>query len=163
MAIYYGDGTNSTSGRVIQVVSAHKSDTSSTTSTSFTDTALQASITPKDRTNKILVMSDAKMGMASGNIGYVGLFRSSTQIGLGDANSSKIRCMACFDGSSAQHDSCVSSIYFLDSPNTTSSITYKIRMRGNNGNTVRMNVAGSDRSSNDGAFASNIILMEVTA
>ena len=163
MAIYYGDGTNSTSGRVIQVVSAHKSDTSSTTSTSFTDTGLQASITPKDSTNKILVMSDAKMGMASGNIGYVGLYRGDTHIALGDANSSQIRCMAAFDGSSAQHDSCVSSIYFLDSPNTTSSITYKIRMRGNNGNTVRMNVAGSDRSSNDGAFASNIILMEVTA
>ena len=163
MAIYYGDGTNSTSGRVIQVVSAHKSDTSSTTSTSFTDTGLEATITPKDSSNKILVMSDAKMGMASGNIGYVGLFRSSTQIGLGDANSSKIRCMACFDGSSAQHDSCVSPIYFLDSPSTTSATTYKIRYRGNNGNTVRMNVSGSDRSSNDGSFGSNLILMEVTA
>ena len=58
MAIYYGDGTNSTSGRVIQVVSAHKSDATSTTSTSFTDTGLQASITPKDSTNKILYLTN---------------------------------------------------------------------------------------------------------
>jgi hypothetical protein len=149
-------------GGIIQTVAVHKSDTSSTTSTSFTDTGLEATITPQSNSSKILIMSDAKMGMASGNIGYVGLFRGSTQICLGDTNSSKIRCYADFDGSSASHDSCVASVIFLDSPSTTSATTYKIRMRGNNGNTVRLNVSGSDRSSNDGTFGSNLILMEVS-
>ena len=148
-------------GGIIQTVAVHKSDTSSTTSTSFTDTGLEATITPQSNSSKILIVSDAKMGMASGNIGYVGLFRGSTQICLGDTNSSKIRCYADFDGSSASHDSCVASVVFLDSPATTSATTYKIRMRGNNGNTVRLNVSGSDRSSNDGTFGSNLILFEI--
>jgi len=154
--------SGATGGGIIQIVTAHKSSPTSTTSTSFVDTGLEATITPQSNSSKILVMSDAKMGMASGNIGYVGLFRGSTQICLGDVDFSSIRCFAAFDGSSASHDSNNASICFIDSPATTSATTYKIRMRGNNGNTVRINFSGSARSNGtDGVFASNIILFEI--
>ena len=151
-------------GKILQIVSVHKSDSASTTSTGFVDTGLQASITPSSTSNKILVVADAKMGMASGNIGYVGLFRGSTQICLGDTNGSAIRSYAACDGSSAQHDAYPANCVFLDSPSTTSSTTYKVRFRGNNGNIVRLNRAGSDRSNGtDGVYASNITLMEIAA
>ena len=151
-------------GKIVQIVSVHKSDSSSTTSTSFTDSGLEASITPSSSSNKVLVVVDAKMGMASGNIGYVGLFRGSTQICLGDANGSAIRSYGAMDGTSGQHDAYAASCSFLDSPSATSSTTYKVRFRGNNGNTVRLNRAGSDRSNGtDGVYASNITLMEIAA
>lgn len=151
-------------GKILQIVSVHKSDHASTTSTSFTDTGLQASITPSSTSNKVLVVVDAKMGMASGNIGYVGLFRGSTQICLGDTNGSAIRSYAACDGSSAQHDAYPANCSFLDSPGVDTSVTYKVRYRGNNGNTVRLNRAGSNRSNGtDGVYASNITLMEIAA
>ena len=40
MAIYYGDGSNSSAGRIIQVVSGYRSSVFSTTSSSFTDIGL---------------------------------------------------------------------------------------------------------------------------
>tara|TARA_R100000234_G_scaffold117858_1_gene97078 strand:+ start:512 stop:1027 length:516 start_codon:yes stop_codon:yes gene_type:complete len=150
-------------GGIIQVVTAHKSDASSTTSTSFVDSGLEATITPQSNSSKILIIADAKVGMASGNIGYVGLFRGSTQICLGDTNGSAIRSYGAMDGTSHSHNAYPANCVFLDSPSTTSSTTYKIRYRGNNGNTVRLNRAGSDRSNGtDGVFASNITLFEIS-
>ena len=53
MAIYYGDGSNSSAGRIIQVVTGYRSSVFSTTSSSFTDIGLSASITPKESASKI--------------------------------------------------------------------------------------------------------------
>ena len=161
MAIEYGDGSDSNTGRIVQVVSAHKTNHFSTTSTSWTSTGLEASISPKSSDSKLLILVDAKMGMASGNIGYVRLYRGNNFINYGDAHSSTLQCTSVADGSGCQHDAYPASAIYLDSPATTSSTTYKIKYRGNNGNTVRINRAGSNRSSNDGVFASSLTLMEI--
>ena len=54
MAIYYSDGSNSTSGRVIQVV--HSTDTGHFSTTSGSYTQFQSlNITPKDSNSKIIL------------------------------------------------------------------------------------------------------------
>ena len=162
MAIEYGDGSDSNTGRIIQVKTGYKSSRASTTSTSFTSTGLSESITPTDNNNKILVLCNIRLGFASGNLGYAALYRDSTKIFQGDSYGSAQRCTFSADGSSGQHDAFVPTIIYLDEPGTTSSITYDIRYRGHNGNTVRVNCVGSDRSNGtDGVFASSLVLMEV--
>ena len=57
MAIEYGDGSNSDTGRVIQVASTTKTNTFTTADASFVDiTGLSVSITPKETTSKILIL-----------------------------------------------------------------------------------------------------------
>ena len=108
-------------GSVLQVVSASDSTYGQTTSTSFVDTTLTATITPTSATSKILVLSSLN-GVGKGNGNYYGNYRiirgASTQVvylmeGLGYTNSSVIQIFPSV--------SCA----FLDSPGTTSATTYK--------------------------------------
>ena len=52
-----GNADISNVGKVVQIVSSTKTDTASTTSTSFTDTGISASITPSSSSNKILILA----------------------------------------------------------------------------------------------------------
>ena len=80
------------SGQVpVQVVSTTKTDTFTTTSTTFTTiTGLTASITPRSASSKILIIVDVTGSQEVGvNDAFIGLFRDSTQIALGDAAGSR--------------------------------------------------------------------------
>ena len=113
-------------GRIIQVQQTVKTDTFSHTSLNkdtMTAICLSQAITPISTSNKILVMVDLTVG-CSADVGiYLNLFRGSTQICRGDANSSQQRVSsfgATRNGDS--HGYC--GIRFLDSPATTSATTY---------------------------------------
>jgi hypothetical protein len=120
-------------GQVIQVVSTTKTDTFSTSSSSFVDvTGLNVSITPTSATSKILIFTNVNL---SGSTRYHGmqLVRNSTAIGIGDASSVRTRLTVSAtsneDNASdafAMHNSSAS---FLDEPNTTSLTTYKVQVR----------------------------------
>ena len=148
-------------GKVLQVVTGFKSDTASTSSASFTDTGLSASITPSSASNKILVLSDAKFGGGSGNLWYVQFVRNSTPISNGDASGTKIVCNFGTDGSGQTIHIFTVGLCYLDSPSTTSSITYKAQFRIRSGNTVYINRTGQDRDNEDSRTASSITLMEI--
>jgi hypothetical protein len=160
------------SGSVIQVVSTTKTDTFSTTSTSFTDiTGLSVSITPKFATSKILVLfnvyTSANQNSASAP---VRLLRDSTAIDIGDAASTRPRVSGVFyTGDVTAVVQCsigVASNTFLDSPATTSATTYKMQMLSANGSvTMYVNRTSSDRDSNtfDPRTASSITVMEIAA
>jgi hypothetical protein len=111
--------------KILQVVSTTKTDTFTTTSTSFTDvTGLSVSITPSSASSKILVVCNVK-GSVTGSTFKAGLrlLRDSTAIAIGDAAGSRSRGFGQLSAPSYQMLS--SSITFLDSPSSTSSITYK--------------------------------------
>lgn len=56
MAIHYADGSNSASGRVVQVIHRTSDSYNSITSTSYTDfTNYYIDITPKENGNKIVL------------------------------------------------------------------------------------------------------------
>ena len=108
-------------GTVLQVVSTTKTDRFYTTSTSFVDvTGLTVSITPKFATSKILVCVGVTTAGGVTNIvtQYTRLYRDSTVL-----TDWRI-------GAPAADQSGTIAINYLDSPATTSSVTYKIQIRG---------------------------------
>ncbi len=151
-------------GSVLQVVSTTKTDTFTTTSTSFVDvTGISVSITPTSATSKILITGLVNFA-ASTDTGFFRLVRDSTAICVGTAAGSRISATATMRCSTDSADSDAASVNFLDSPNTTSAVTYKIQARCDGGFTVRFNSSGDDvDQTNRGRTASTITVMEIAA
>jgi hypothetical protein len=147
-------------GSVLQVVSTTKTDTFTTTSTAFTTiTGLTASITPSSSTSKILIIVSVNGSQeVNTNDAYIGLFRDSTQIALGDAAGSRIRSSFLLSTSNASWQA-TGSVNFLDSPSTTSAISYSVRARTPSSGTLYINRGQSDT---DGAYGAGRTLSTIT-
>ena len=119
-------------GSVLQVVSSTKSDTFSVTGMTFTDVPdLSVTLTPTSTSSKILVSVDMHL---DSSIRYAAakLYRDSTLIAIGDASGNRARVfIACQRNQDATNDQYVlhnQSGSYLDSPTTTSAVTYKIKV-----------------------------------
>jgi len=149
-------------GQVIQVVSTTKTDTFSTASTSYVDvTGLSVSITPSSASNKILIIASIYGGNDT-QYSFARLMRGSTEICIADASGSNNRSSFTnfFTGDSGNFKNATQN--FLDSPNTTSSVTYKVQMTTGGSGTIYLNYGGSgDSSSSRGKTASTITVMEI--
>jgi hypothetical protein len=158
------------SGKILQVVSATKTDTSTTTSQSFVDiSGLSVSITPTSATSTILVQWSTTLG-AVGNASAVNvrLMRGATAIGIGDTAGSRPRVTGAFYPGDVTAPNSIATVAgtFLDSPATTSATTYKIQFCNANGSsTVCVNRTTDDRnfSGYDQRTISTITVMEVGA
>ena len=160
--------TNPKSGNVLQVVSTTKTDVFSTSSTSFTDiTGFSVNITPSSSSNKVLVTGLVTFGGSDGEAyGYTfRLRRDSTDICIGDADGSRTRATFGTQGFGPSDATDTSAINFLDSPSTTSQITYKVRARAENPKTLYVNRGkeGDGDNSITSRFVSTITVMEVAA
>ena len=131
MTIHFGDSTSITSGgslgKILQVSQATKTDTSSISVSSggSTSALVSVNITPSSSSNKILLIGDL-----SGQLNDTGLFlkffRDSTQVGQGDARGSRQRVSThLLTDQDFLMSSC--SCTFLDSPSSTSQISYSLR------------------------------------
>jgi hypothetical protein len=109
-------------GSVLQVVQSSYNTQATTTSSTFSDTGLSASITPTSSTSKILVLYSLGYLLQDTNLGGVQLLRGATVL------QTSVRSTG-----STTHASYLSNEY-LDSPATTSSTTYKIQFAKNTGN-----------------------------
>jgi hypothetical protein len=149
-------------GKVLQVVSSFKSDTASTSSTSFTSLGLSVSITPSSASNKILILTDAKIGHSTGQVRYVALFKDGSIISTGDTAGTRIKAgITLTDGDGSQKIEPYA-VTFLDSPSTTSSVTYAIYGRVYTSGTVYINRSDNDGDAgNDARAGSSIIVMEI--
>lgn len=149
-------------GKVLQVVASFKSDTASTSSTTFTSLGLSVSITPSSASNKVLILTDAKIGHSTGQLRYVALFKDSSIISTGDTAGTRIKTgITLTDGDGNQKIEPFA-VTFLDSPATTSSITYAIFGRVYSSGTVCINRGDNDAdASNDARAGSSIIAMEI--
>ena len=157
------------SGSIIQVQSTTKTDTfSSTTTGSDVDiTGLSVSITPSSASNKVLVTYDTNIsGSNAGYSGNVHLKRGSTKIYQGDAEGSRTRSTQFFitrNDTIGHFEEIKVHGLFLDSPNTTSSITYKISVNSINTNfTINKTMYDSDATA-VARYPSSITVMEVAA
>jgi hypothetical protein len=155
-------------GTVLQVTSNTKTDTfSSATTGSWLDvTGLSLSITPSSASSKIMVFGRIT-GMGTNGLTrmQMRLVRDSTAISVGDAAGSRLQ-VSGNEMYVADTDSFLgSTIFFLDSPATTSATTYKIQIRnGNASGSVYVNRTPSDNDT--GAFpraTSSITVMEIAA
>lgn len=155
-------------GSVIQVVSATKTDTFSTTSGSFVDiTGLAVSITPSLATSKILVTGSVCWGN-SDSIPYLvamRLMRDATPICIADTAGNRARLTIGAQGVYATDNTVFAPLNFLDSPATTSSTTYKVQGWAESGRTLWIN-RGAETDGDSaitGRFTSTITVMEIKA
>ena len=117
-----------TAGQVIQVLSATDSTQRNTSSTSFVtgSNTMSVSITPSSASNKIFVIATGGGGLDGSALAYYTIVRDSTNLG----NSTK-GMMVIRGNSGSVYAGATMSV--LDSPNTTSSITYKVQFRSTSG------------------------------
>ena len=143
-------------GKILQVVNVIKTDTFTTTDTNHTSapfgtavTGLTASITPSSASNKILVT--LMLGLTNSNANfysYAYLYRGTTLLGATTAISA--------GGGLGIQTKCIQR---LDTPNTTSSTTYSIRV-ATEGNTAKVG-EGAGGTSDNRVDDATITLMEV--
>lgn len=150
-----GSGPTYAPGHIIQVVNATTSTVVSSSSTTFADTGLTATITPKSANSKILVIIDqAGLNKASGNT-FLGLrlMNGSTVLKYIDTYATAIIAATYV----AEANIGGVGISYLDSPATTSPVTYKTQFNNGAGtSTVSVQYTG-------GGATSSITLLEVAA
>ena len=156
--------TQASAGQILQVVSTTKSDTATTTSNTTVDiTGMSISITPKFASSKFYVTASFVVGAPSSHASVV-LDRNGTDIGIGDAAGSRARLTASTcSGNPAANQPVSMSFEYLDSPATTSALTYKIKWRSNDsGVAVYLNRTSVDADNTSyGRFISTITVMEI--
>ena len=134
-------------GKVLQVLQGSTTDTTTVSGTSYVDVSLSQAITPASTSNKIFIMVYAFVGVpASGSGGddhFLTLLRDSTNIG--GAGSVDSDAYALINETGGQYDGRYTTFTYLDSPSSTSAITYKIQMRNRNSSkTSYFNRRGGD-------------------
>ena len=150
-------------GSVLQVVQTTNTAAFTTTSTSYV-TLMTVSITPSSASNKVLITFGTNGG-TNGDVmhGYVAIFRGATQLFQADTAGSR-RSATNVINTATQ----VQQYYggtFLDSPATTSAISYTIQVLSSNGQTLYINRSARDTDglAYDGRSVSSITVMEIAA
>ena len=160
-------------GSVLQVQSVNKVDRQTISGTTFTD-VMTVSITPTSANSKILVMCDINVSCSNQDNATTGqrysgvkLYRDSTQIAV---NTDKLSSQTAVWFSSNQSETNASGYTmmnsggtFIDTPSTTSSITYKVKAA--NSHTNHLTWINRPSKTDDAAFVhqgtSTLTVMEI--
>ena len=168
MAIYYGDGSNSNSGRAIQtVVTLKKNTTSLTANNSATAiSGMSRTITPKDSNNKILITVDLSYGCAGTTYGMwlrrtVG--STNTNLDLGDSSGSRQRVCRPLTNTHDSNQPQEGFMQVYDSPGTTSQVTYQVMVIADNAHVLFLNRSNNDLNNVTGKRCSSSILCQEIA
>jgi len=148
-------------GKVLQVVSATYSTETTTASTTYADTGLTASITPSSASSKVMILVSQSLAIETSSAasdvgGAIRLMRDSTGI----FNNAAEYQTAYFTSATFTGTYFIvgyTNIMYLDSPATTSALTYKTQGRSYdtaNGEKIKTQVSSA---------TSTITLMEIGA
>lgn len=152
--------TPSGGNKVLQVVSSTYTTQTTVASTTPTDTGLTVSITPTSATSKIfvLVTQSARVTATADPVMGIRLRRDSTTLANFNGDGDGFGTYS-YSGSGTMDFRGVISLSYLDSPATTSALTYKTQQYTNN--------TGSSRTSytqtTGGGCASTITVFEIGA
>jgi hypothetical protein len=137
--------------RVLQVVSATPYSTEVTSSSlTYVDTGITATITPQSATSKILVLTSVSGVAKNNNTGVsLRLMRGASEIIVFENQAGN-------DASSSFNLIGTCSTVYLDSPATTSATTYKVQFRS----ASNISFVAVQK---DSASASTMVLMEISA
>ena len=148
--------TSPKAGNVIQVVQATYSTEVTNTSTSYVDTGLTASITPRSSSSKILVIVSQPLGIykptSDTTSAIITLLRGSTAL---QTNTNAIQIRAAASSNANIYVGAFAALCYLDSPATTSSTTYKTQMAADS--------SGAGAISSYTNVIATITLMEIAA
>ena len=135
-------------GKVLQVLTATDQTARTTTSTSFitASNTLSVDITPSATSSKIFITASFEADSNSGARGFWTIYKDSTNLGAANGMFSVFSSAGSLDGSSG-------SLTFLDSPSSTSQLTYAVYMKTN----------GTTCSMNANTVKGSIVVMEIGA
>jgi hypothetical protein len=142
-------------GKISQVVSTTYSTLTTMDSSTFADTGISLAITPTAASSKVFIFIQNAASLQRSNQEVGGKFRilrDATAIWTG---ASQTFYQGAFGSVSANEMSAVQTFNYLDSPSTTSAVTYKLQQASNGG--------GHNIKSQLGNTPSIITLMEVLA
>ena len=146
-------------GKVLQVVSATISSQVAIASTSYTDTGITAAITPSSTSNKILVMVAIEYTAYADNNGEI---KSNARIVRGSTDvfqSVSVLGSQVGTGSAGYQQTWGTlPLSYLDSPSSTSAVTYKVTAKN-----IRTSGNRQLKINHDSTGKSTITLMEVSA
>ena len=156
-------------GKVINVWTDNKGDAVSTNSTNWTDVSgLDVTLTPNNVASQFLIIANINLSYnnSSGHDGLARLVKltggTTTAIGNGTGASDVNRQgFAQVAGQNSYYQTSNSSITYLDDANTTSSITYKIQIRCNNGS--YKTYVNRRSAADDFRTSSSITVMELSS
>ena len=118
------------SGQIVkQVVTGTLTTSTTTTSTSYVDTGLTATITPTSSTSKILVVLGAAnyiQNSSFNNYTALGLNRNGTLV---QETTQMVDMTAGSGGTQGVSYQTQIALGYLDSPSTTSAVTYKVQFK----------------------------------
>jgi len=169
-------GASMPTGSVLQVVNNVIQTFNTTTSTSYVSSSITASITPVSTSSKILIKMNVYMSASKGSftVGrlYKGIGGSFSEVtGASATHSVSVEGTASsgfltntYNPSDIHHEHfypLVSGEY-LDSPSTTSALTYTLYYRARGGNTAYINRASGGTGADHHAYGiSSVTLMEI--
>lgn len=131
--------------KIIQIVSALNTTQTTTTSNVYANTTLAATITPASSSNKIMVYVSCVVQInASTTVGHLSVKRGTTELSSAGGGFGIIR-----SGSNiSQNCAMTASFQFIDSPGSTSPLTYTLCMKNDdNSTTVAIGGLGSNSDS----------------
>jgi len=161
----YLAATTATSGSVLQVVSATKTDAQALTPTAYVYnniSGLSVSITPKSTSSKIMIFSTVNgMSAVGANDAFLRFARDGSGIGVGDAAGSRTTVGGTLNKlSGGSMFNC--SMSYMDSPASTSALTYSSQIVLSGGGTIYVNRTEVDVDINQYSRASSsITVMEI--
>ena len=136
-------------GKILQVVAGTSSTEVSVTATSFTDSGLDVAITPSASSSLVFVLASFGVYQTGGYTGYITLFRDSTDLALNVSSAMILSNSQDSDGRIVYG----SSVQFLDSPSSTSELTYSVYAKVETGGQATKIVSSS--------AVNSIIVMEI--
>ena len=129
-------GIGATAGQVIQVKSATNNTNYATTSTSFVSSSntMSVTITPSSTANKIYVIASTCIhNNTNETYATATIYRDSTNLGNGNLG------MGSVWGSNTSKPNVPMTMHYLDSPSSTSALTYQVRYRAVGAGTAFLN------------------------
>ena len=155
-------------GKIGQVVQTHFTTQSQMSSSSFAAiSGCTVDITPSATSSKVFVMISLCAGVNQASYGFFKLYRDSTVIGSGSDSSNRIGCnfsISQNDGDNTSDGVKQVNYQYLDSPSSTSALTYTVQASTFNNSTITYNKT-PDNSDNGRTAqgSSTITVIEVLA
>ena len=155
-------------GKIGQVVQTHFTTQSQMSSSSFAAiSGCTVDITPSATSSKVFVMISLCSGVNGASYGFFKLYRDSTVIGSGSDSSNRIGCnfsISQNDGDNTSDGVKQVNYQYLDSPSSTSALTYTVQASTFNNSTITYNKT-PDNSDNGRTAqgSSTITVIEVLA
>ena len=153
---------------IVQVISTTKTDTFTTTSSTPTDiTGLSVTITPTSTSNKIFVIATVSGASEVGqNDAFLRLARDSTALAVGDAAGSRQQATTTLNKFASSGSLFNGPMFYLDTPSTTSAITYKVQIWKTSGTGGTLYVNRTETDSDNTYYprtVSSIAVFEIAA